>query len=169
MKKSLLLLVIIFFSVSVYAQSSRYHPFGPTPPRWYGHGFIVGEEPGHQFYLCKASVEGGMQPGKTWAGYDKCNVPYAGKELLVERFKKVKHRPRGHWRPYSGRLPDNAMRVGHEADGRALYLCQAYYHASWQPGKTWQGYNGCNIPYGGKELVIRPNYKIYVLDRRHRR
>lgn len=49
----------------------------------------VGQEAnnGQALYLCRASAQRSLQPGKTWAGYDGCNYGYGGKELIARRYK----------------------------------------------------------------------------------
>ncbi len=56
---------------------------------------------------------------------------------------------------YAGYLP-----IGHEADGRKLYLCRVNYMGSEQPGKTWKGYDKCNFAYGGHE-IYSSHYSMY--------
>lgn len=114
------------------------------------------------FYLCKVSYQGGVQPGKTWQGYNNCNVPFAGKELLFNAFRMIKRPRHGYWIRYKFQIPDNAYQVGYEANGRPLYLCKAPFDGGIHPGKTWRGYDGCNIPYGGKEVIIRSKYWLFA-------
>ena len=134
-----------------------------------GHLLQVGHESnGSPLYLCQAGViMGGVQPGKTWNNYGICNVPYGGKELLQRLFNVYVLNPgmnnTHHWVKVNRQeaIPRNAFEVGHEQNGTALYLCRAHLDSGIQPGKTWSGYYGCNVPYGGIEKVMRPYY-IFV-------
>lgn len=104
---------------------------------------------GKQLFVCRARFKGSLQPGKTWRGYGKCNIAYGGKEYIRSRFQVLL----GHstWRPVSSRY---TFKAGRDTDGKTLYICRAPYRNSLQLGKTWQGYNKCNVSYGGKELLL---------------
>ncbi|PJE18164.1 DUF3421 domain-containing protein [Legionella sp.] len=107
---------------------------------------------GKPLYLCIGKLLNSDQPGKTWEGYGRCNVAYGGKEFVVDRFE-VPSRARfkgAYWQAN----PRTAIRVGTDTNGKPLFLCQAYFRGSRQPGKTWPGYNRCNISYGGREIII---------------
>jgi len=59
------------------------------------------------------------------------------------------------WLPASGGdIPIDALRGGHEADGRALYICRAMHEGGWHIGKIGHHLRGARIPYGGKEIVF---------------
>jgi len=129
---------------------------------------------GSPLYLCQAGVIfGGVQPGKTWNNYGICNVPYAGKEKLQHLFNvyvlNTNADNRHHWRfvDHQIAIPSSALQAGHEQNGRTLYLCRAKLDKGMQPGKTWAGYYGCNVPYGGQEKVMRP-YEIFIWGGHHR-
>ncbi|WP_298623414.1 DUF3421 domain-containing protein [uncultured Legionella sp.] len=108
-------------------------------------------------YLCQAKLFNSVQPGKTWAGYDRCNVPYGGKEYVVDQFTiPNQHRlGRFNW----VRDARGAIQIGRDTNGNPLFVCQADFHGGIQPGKTWPGYNHCNISYAGRE-IITDNYKV---------
>ncbi|MCL5272286.1 MAG: DUF3421 domain-containing protein, partial [Gammaproteobacteria bacterium] len=52
-----------------------------------------------------------------------------------------------------------ALQIGRDRNGNPLFVCQANFHGSIQPGKTWPGYNHCNISYAGRE-IITDNYRV---------
>lgn len=108
-------------------------------------------------FLCLAKLFGSLQPGKTWAGYGHCNVPYGGKEYVVDQFEIPSRETfrRIFWSVDGGA----AISVGRDTNGNPLFLCQADFNGSKQPGKTWPGYNHCNISYGGQE-IITDNYRV---------
>jgi len=37
-------------------------------------------------YLCQSNFKGSIQPGKTWAGYNHCNISYAGQEIITDYY-----------------------------------------------------------------------------------
>ncbi|KTD52827.1 DUF3421 domain-containing protein [Legionella quateirensis] len=102
-------------------------------------------------YLCQAKLFGSIQPGKTWAGYGRCNVPYGGKEYVVDQFTIPNQRSFGqfNWE----RDHRSALQIGKDTNGNPLFVCQANFNGSIQPGKTWPGYNHCNISYAGREVI----------------
>lgn len=64
-----------------------------------------------------------------------------------------------------GYIPRHAV-VGGDEDGDKLYIARAYYRGGTHPGKIKRGWDGCNIGYGGKEIMIR-DYEILVYNRRN--
>ena len=112
---------------------------------------------GKPLYLCIANIFNSIQPGKTWAGYGRCNVAYGGKEYITSDFK-IPPRNLFHnvaWQ----RNPVAPLKVGREADGKPLFLCQARFKGGKQPGKTWPGYPHCNVSYAGQEIILN-SYEI---------
>jgi hypothetical protein len=47
----------------------------------------------------------------------------------------------------------NNKQVGGSEGNRQLFVCRASYSGGVHTGKTWDGNNGCNISYGGAEVV----------------
>jgi DM9 repeat len=137
-----------------------YHGYIPQ------NAFDVGPDTdGKILYACRAYFKGSVQPGKTWRGYDKCNIAYGGKEYIIKRFELMLESPsvNSDWQKNLDRAP---VVIGQDTNGKALYLCKSRYLGSIQPGKTWQGYNHCNISYGGREIV-QNNYKVLVSGKNH--
>ncbi|MCH7973158.1 MAG: DUF3421 domain-containing protein [Bacteroidetes bacterium] len=64
-----------------------------------------------------------------------------------------------------GYIPRHAV-VGGDEDGDKLYIARAYYRGGTHPGKIKRGWDGCNIGYGGKEIMIR-DYEVLVYNRRN--
>jgi len=60
-----------------------------------------------------------------------------------------------------GTVPGGALQGGQEANGSPLYICHAMHLGGVHPGKVRPGFSGCNIPYGGQEIVV-PNYEVLV-------
>jgi Protein of unknown function (DUF3421) len=133
-------------------------PFTPGP------GAIVGgpgnaPEPGSPMYVCRASVEGSVIPGKWVKG--NCNVAFGGKEIVATQYQIAYGE--AVWQPYSG-TAYGLLRTGTDSDGTPLFSCRVHYNPGFpqgdqgnQPGKLLNG--ACRIPYGGGELVIGPPFE----------
>ena len=148
------LLVAVSIPVSVSANPYRH---GHTDSSL-ANAFNIGSDTdGTPLYLCVTNLYHGTQPGKTWPGHGRCNVAYGGKEYVVNDFKiPSRHLFRSaSWK----NTIEGAVVIGKESNGAPLFLCQAFFKGSKQPGKTWPGYNHCNISYAGRE-IITDNYRI---------
>ena len=67
---------------------------------------------------------------------------------------------RGRWVSGSnGYLPPNAFQGGHEADGKPLFVCRAQYNGGLHIGKIRADWRDCNIPWGGREILVR-SYQV---------
>lgn len=151
--KLLLLLSLIFYPL--YASSYDNNALSEA--------FITGSDTdGKPFFLCIGKLYGSKQPGKTWPGYGRCNIPYDGKEYIVDRFETPSRAEfrRSHWQ----KKVHSAVKIGHDSNGTPLFLCQTWFQGSRQPGKTWPGYNHCNISYDGRELIT-DNYTVLTATR----
>lgn len=145
---------MIFFLNPVWA-NAHYHQH-PASPLTYG--LRTGTDTnGNALYLCRARLFNSIQPGKTWAGYGQCNVPYGGKEYVLSEFTIPNQKEFGRysWEPNV----ESPLLIGKDTNGNPLFVCQSNFNGSIQPGKTWPGYSHCNISYGGRE-IITDNYRI---------
>lgn len=61
-----------------------------------------------------------------------------------------------------GVIPSGAIKAGHEADGRDLYICRALYERGVHVGKVGASLRGCNIGFGGREVTIA-SYEVAVV------
>lgn len=115
-------------------------------------------QPPRMLYVCRASYQGGMHPGKIVDG--NCNIGWGGEEVRLPRYQVlVSNSQRYRWFPANyGSFPTNAVDGGFE-NGQRLFICQANWNGGVHPGKVFAG--NCNIGYGGKEIAI-PNYNILV-------
>lgn len=150
----LLVLISLIPSLALAMHWEPYH--GGIPQNAFRSGYDTNQK---TLYLCRAKIHGSLQPGKTWRAYGKCNIPYAGKEVIARRFSLLRwdnSHPSAHWARQLGKKP---LAIGHERGGKRLYLCRANYRGSQQPGKTWRGYGHCNISYAGREIV-RDQYQV---------
>jgi hypothetical protein len=148
MFQALSLFMMMLFITPVFANPNRHqHPVSPLAT-----ALRVGTDTnGTVLYLCRAKLFNSIQPGKTWAGYGRCNVPYGGKEYVVAQYMVPDQREFGNYNWERGSR--SAMQIGKDTNGNPLFVCQANFNGSIQPGKTWQGYNHCNISYGGREII----------------
>ncbi|CEK09427.1 DUF3421 domain-containing protein [Legionella hackeliae] len=148
-------LIMLFFLKMTWALPNVHHHGHGTPPST--DALKVGvDTDGKPLFLCLGRLFNSTQPGKTWAGYNHCNVPYGGKEYIVDQFEVPS---RQMFRKSYWSTSGLAITVGRDTNGNPLFLCQAYFRGSKQPGKTWPGYHRCNISYGGQE-IITDNYRI---------
>jgi len=128
----------------------------PTPP--YNERWAAGHDTdGAPLYVCRASYNGGVHPGKVVAG--KCNITYGGQEIPMERFAVLMGQlanPRL-WAP--GFSPNNAnFPAGVDSDRTTtLYVCRASYNNGLHPGKVVAG--KCNIGWGGQEIILT-NFEV---------
>ncbi|MDP1603603.1 MAG: DUF3421 domain-containing protein [Legionella sp.] len=123
-----------------------------------GNALQIGNESnGKPLYLCIAKLFNSAQPGKTWEGYGQCNVPYGGKEYVLSDFRVPARQffNKVSWQ----NNPGSPIVIGRDSNGSPLFLCQSFFQGSNQPGKTWPGYNHCNISFGGREIILN-NYRI---------
>ncbi|BBL76446.1 DM9 repeat-containing protein [Methylomagnum ishizawai] len=70
--------------------------------------------------------------------------------------------PASRWVAASGgTVPEGAVKAGAEAaPGRQpLYVCRASYQGGLHPGKLRSDFKGCNLGWGGKEVVV-PDYEV---------
>lgn len=104
---------------------------------------------GNAIYVCRASHQGGIHPGKYVPGVRSCSIEYAGVEVLLTDFE-VLTQMAGTWIPTSGStIPAGALAVGRETQG-TLYSCRAYVEGGIEVGKTRTEFNACNISLNGR-------------------
>jgi hypothetical protein len=110
---------------------------------------VGGAEGNKPLYVCRVSYSGGVHAGKTWDGYNGCNIGYGGTEVVASGFEYLEASTDYSW---SKTATSQLVSVGQEA-GQPIYVCRAKLSdGSVHPGKVWNG--NCNVGYGGKELVI---------------
>ena len=117
--------------------------------------YATGEEGyGPLLYSCRAQFEGGLHPGKVRPKLGGCHIPYGGKEIIINYYEVLVASPV--WVPGVGdKMEPRAIKTGKEAYGPALYSCRAKFERGTHPGKIRQGFGGCHIPYGGKEIIVK--------------
>lgn len=150
---------IMIVTITAWA-SPNVHQHQDSPLR---NALITGTDTdGKILYLCQGKLFNSIQPGKTWAGYGRCNVPYGGKEYVLNHFSIPNKAQLGHINWENNH--QSAIVMGKDTNNNPLFVCQTNFNGSAQPGKTWPGYNHCNISYAGREIIM-DNYRILSRNR----
>jgi hypothetical protein len=134
-------------------------------------------------YVCRA----GLTPGKYGADLGGCSYPYGGVEYdstqgfqwLVDPNNNGGQPPGSSptdkvdnnysFGPYQSQMvyygdyywPADAIVAGKDSDGSLLYMCTAYYQSGFQPGKTRQDWNACDVSWGGSEHYVT-DYSVMI-------
>lgn len=121
----------------------------------------TGYEAGGFLYSCRASVEGGVHPGKVRPGFDGCYVPVGGRETSIRQYEVLIGN--SDWVvARDGSVPERSVEVGRTRTGQILYACRsAGAPGQLVPGKTGAGLRGCNVGVGGSETT-QPMYEVLV-------
>lgn len=113
--------------------------------------------------ICRATVAGGLHPGKKLSTVDACAVPYGGQEQWVSTYEVLTQTG-----PFAieevaagGVLRQDAIVGGYEADGMPLYLCVGTYQGGTHPGKTRRDWTACAVSWGGGEQWTT-DYRVFV-------
>jgi hypothetical protein len=118
---------------------------------------VIGTEAnGRTLFLCRVNLSDIVQFGKTWAGSQQCILTDNGKQYAVSQFIIPNEKEFGHymWAAKGGK----GIPMGTDSKGDSLFLCQSYFNGSIFPGKTWSGYDHCNIAYNGVEVIADITY-----------
>lgn len=68
------------------------------------------------------------------------------------------------WVPaWNDEVPQDAVPLGHEADGTPLYVARAYFAGGLHIGKVRRGFGAANIPYAGEEVKVNPYEVLYAI------
>jgi len=121
---------------------------------------------GAPIYLGSAILEdGSVHPCKCSPNLQPpCRVPYAGVEMhhsgrfdLLPVTKEMEFVPAANGVIPKGRRP---VQGGFETNGQNLYHAVATVQGVRVPGKTGIHLSGANVPFGGREHIIRDGYEI---------
>jgi hypothetical protein len=126
---------------------------------------IGGGGNGQNLYVCQGNYNGSIHPGKTWDGYNNCNIGLGGVEVAVQNYYYLDSTKKYKWIPNNQQFTNTKVVGGTFKDNnidKNLYVCQTAYGGGIHPGKTWDGYNNCNIGWGGDEREVNTfNYMTY--------
>jgi len=134
------------------------------------HGALLGgqDKSGQALYIARAYYDGGLQLGKAGTQLKEGGLITAnGKEIDVVTFEiLLADQTAIKWVDASGTPSDDLVSSppegGHEADGTELYIAQAPFDSTVQPGKTSKKLKGAIVGYALKEELI-PEYRILAL------
>lgn len=57
-------------------------------------------------------------------------------------------------------FPSNAVQVGTDSDGSAIYIGRAFHNGDAIPAKVIPKKNAAYIPYGGEEVLVNANVEV---------
>ena len=130
-------------------------PFVPGPGAIMG-GPGNGPKPGSPLYVCRASSNGALYPGKWIEG--QCSITVGGTEQKVNTYEVANGN--AHWQNFDGNV-SALVPGGYDTDGTPLYICRFHYRAfgdkGFQPGRLRDGQ--CFVPYAGTELTSAPPFE----------
>ena len=135
----------------VWVASSNDAPV-PTGAVIGGHEHPPGSE---DLYVCRASFNNGVHPGKYRAGFKGCNIGWGGVEHTLPNYELLTGQVT--WASASdGIIPTGAISGGQEAPPGAevLYVCRANYQNGLHLGKLRSEFKGCHVSWGGKEINV---------------
>lgn len=127
-------------------------PAGARPSGYESAGYL---------YICRASADGGVHPGKVRPGLDGCFVPLNGREVSIRQYEVLVGPER--WdMARDGDVSQAAIESGHTRSGQPLYVCRSAGAAGQLvPGKTGAGIRGCSVGVGGLEQT-QAFYQVLV-------
>lgn len=116
-----------------------------------------GGEDGQSLYICRASYQGGVHPGKVRSEFEGCNIGYGGKEVAVRSYEVLT----ALWvDAANGDIPSDVYEGGSEGN-QPLFVCRASYRGGTHPGKIRNDFGACNIGYGGQEVKVA-SYQVLI-------
>lgn len=113
---------------------------------------IIGRDSNDQaFFLCRVSLSGALQIGTLSPKLQTCVFTNDGKVYAMSDFTIPDKKEFGLYTWSNNN--EHVIKVGSAADGKPLYICQSNFNGRLLVGKTWPGYNHCNVVYKGRELI----------------
>jgi Protein of unknown function (DUF3421) len=132
---------------------------GSIPPG----AFIAGSDNGAGLYICKTNIGN----GKLHPKYEKCYVPYGGKELEFKTYEVLAGNNLT-WGYLTVATPQNPILGGYERNGDPLYICASHLSVGgkWEltPGKYSAVNKICYMPYGGKYYEASGKNVVILID-----
>lgn len=159
--------------------SSKIIPPGPTEIKWvdasngaipneaiYGGNEEGGPGQATNLYVCRAPYNGGIFPGKIRQAFRSCHITFDGLEINATKYQVLVNLPTSwvdmRWvAARGGAVPEGAYVAGKDSppNDEGLYICRAPYNGGIHPGKLKPSNKGCNIGWGGKEIMV-DNYEV---------
>ncbi|GAA0242015.1 DM9 repeat-containing protein [Cryptosporangium japonicum] len=150
------------------------HAVDSSTYRWVAarHGAVPAGAPAHgreangtPLWVCRATVDGGLYPGKVRPAFGAANIGYRGAEIKVANYEVLIDA--GRWAAASGgEIPDDAEPFGHAATGERLYVVRAVLPGRGRHlGHIRPGSPAALIPYAGRNLEVT-SYQVLIVSGR---
>jgi hypothetical protein len=111
-----------------------------------------GELSGASLVACHAIYQNGTHPGKVRPGFGGCKIGWGGQEITIPSYEVLFTGAVDYFSTGSDPMLAGAL-VGGSEGGRTLYICRAMYNGGIHPGKFRADLGGCNIGWGGNEVL----------------
>ncbi|KAL5970981.1 hypothetical protein TSMEX_001288 [Taenia solium] len=122
-------------------------------------------------FVARGEVNGEKIPGKYVEKYQKCYVPYGGKEHEILSCDILCDTSLGcdgncyKWAAdCNGGVPKKAIVAGLANNGAPLFICKAPFEGEVCVGKVHEGHSCAYVPYGGEEHSV-DKYEVLVLQK----
>jgi hypothetical protein len=114
-------------------------------------------------FICRAPFNGGIYPGKVRQDFGSCRITFAGAAKGMATYQVLTTVDLSWVAAQDGGLPANAYEAGKESppNDEKLYVCRAPYNGGIHPGRLNPASKGCNIEWGGKEIIIY-TYEVLI-------
>ena len=117
-------------------------------------------------YVIRANYEGNMHPGAYNATTKKATIALGGKAVVVTNFEFLTGKSTDfEWvtddSESNTKFLPSIVSTGAENGNKLIPCVGLAEDGKWYLGKTWVGYDQCNVPYKGTEALL-PKYKILV-------
>jgi hypothetical protein len=121
-----------------------------------------GEEHGNPLYICRATDDrsGSVHPGKVGNGIQGCDYPFGGQEITAQSYEVLTNPSDFGEQMVATPYPFSAMPIGADIGGTPLYSCAVSFNGATQLGKTQLSWSGCDISYGGAEILVHASYTV---------
>lgn len=117
-------------------------------------------------YVIRANYEGIMHPGVYNAFIKKASIVWGGKEIFVTDFQFLTGKKTDfEWvtddSESNTKFLSTIVSTGTENENKLIPCIGLAEDGKWYLGKTWVGYDQCNVPYKGAEATLS-KYKILI-------
>ena len=117
-------------------------------------------------YVIRSNYEGAMHPGVYNANTKKAYIAWGGREVAVVDFEFLTGKKTDfEWvtddSESNTKFLSSIISTGVENENKLIPCVALAADGKWYLGKTWVGYDHCNVPYKGVETLM-PTYKILV-------
>ncbi len=104
----------------------------------------------NNLHVCQGfSKSNGVVPGETWSGKEYCVIGNAGKQENAANFNYLDSSQNLYW----SKLPTSKV-IGGKQNGVDQHVCRGRVNKDLHIGRTWSGYNACNIGLNNVESAL---------------